>query len=87
MPRTKKTMNRKTKIWAAVTGGVLALTFIVLILPSSNGAGYPRASSYYYGRAGGWYWYAGSGRIYGRPSVRRGSSGSRASGGGFRGGK
>lgn len=66
---------------------MLALVFVILILPSSDGAGYPRASSYYYSRGFGWYWYGGSARLYGGPSVRRGSAGSRAAGGGFRGGK
>jgi len=80
-------MNRKTKIWMWVTGGALSVLFLILILPSSSGTGYPRASSYYYARGGGWYWYGGTGRIFRGPSVRRGSSGSRAGGRGIRGGK
>ena len=80
-------MNKKTK-WAMVgTGGALVLLWAAMVIPSSNGYGYPGHNHY---RGGGfWFFHYGSARpYYGSASLRNGSRGGpRVSGKGLRGGK
>ena len=80
-------MNSKTKWTMVGTGGVLALLWATMAVPSSNGYGYPGYNNYQGG--GFWLFYYGSSRpYYGGASLRNGSRGGPSVGGkGLRGGK